>query len=168
VVYRHLYETGPEFSDILLFGDGECLTGLWFAGSPGAEKYAPEGEWAELPVFRQAAEWLDAYFAGEQPDFTPLYRIDGLTEFRRDVTEAMLAIPYGETTTYGAIARSIAEKRGCRTSARAGGGAVGRNPLSILIPCHRVVGADGSLTGYSGGMQNKIALLKLERHGKGK
>ena len=117
----------------------------------------------DLSVFCSTKEWLDIYFSGRQPDFTPAYRIDGLTSFRKEVTDIMQTIPFGKTMTYGEIATLIAQKRGIRKmSAQAVGGAVGWNPLCIIIPCHRVLGADKSLTGYGGGIKNKIALLKLE------
>ena len=108
---------------------------------------------------------MDIYFSGRQPDFTPAYRVDGLTEFRRDVMECMLEIPWGETVTYGEIAVRLAKQR-CiaRMPAQAVGGAVGWNPICLIIPCHRVVGADGSLTGYGGGVENKKALLELEKN----
>ena len=117
-----------------------------------------------LPVFNDVRRWLDIYFSGKEPDFTPDYRIDGMTPFRRDVFEILLKIPFGKTVTYGEIAAEIAKKRNiAKMSAQAVGGAVGWNPVCIIVPCHRVIGADGSLTGYGGGITNKIALLKLEK-----
>lgn len=102
-------------------------------------------------------------FSGKQPNFTPAYTMLHLTAFRQEVMERLKAIPYGQTTTYGAIAKQIAAKKGIpRMSAQAVGGAVGWNPIGIIVPCHRVIGANGALTGYGGGLQNKIALLKLE------
>ncbi len=119
----------------------------------------------DLPAFRETSRWLDAYFAGRNPDFTPQWEMEGLTPFRRDVVDAMLSIEFGKTLTYGEIAKTIAGKRGMgKVSAQAVGGAVGWNPICIVIPCHRVIGANGSLTGYGGGMQNKIALLEHEKH----
>ena len=105
--------------------------------------------------------WLDVYFSGRKPDFTPPTAPAG-TAFQQSVWEILRTIPYGETTTYGAIARRIEQNTGCRMSAQAVGGAVGRNPISILIPCHRVIGADGSLTGYAGGLDKKERLLQWE------
>lgn len=113
-----------------------------------------------LPVFEETAAWLDIYFRGEQPDFTPALRIDTLSEFRKRVLDIVRKIPYGQTVSYKYIAKRIA----AGMSARAVGGAVGANPISIIIPCHRVIGSDGSMTGYGGGLKNKIALLELERN----
>ena len=145
---------------IILAGDGESLTGLWFAG----QKYAPEISGTAvsgLPVFVQTVRWLDTYFSGKAPDFTPPISLQ-TTPFRRTVCEIMLTIPYGQTVTYGGIAMMLAEQRGMQMSAQAVGGAVGHNPISIIIPCHRVLGSDGSLTGFSAGLDLKIRLLELE------
>lgn len=161
--YKWKYETPEGFDDIWLRSDGNVLTGLWFENGRGVSKYVEncEERWAE--GFAETVRWLDIYFGGQQPDFLPAYRVDGLTEFRGDVAECMLAVTWGETTTYGEIAVQVARKRGIASmSAQAVGGAVGWNPLCIIIPCHRVVGANGSLTGYSGGLKNKEALLRLE------
>ena len=158
------YKTPDGFSDLLLNSDGEYLTGLWFEGSADGSKHTSFGEEKELPVFRETCQWLDFYFAGKNPDFTPRYKINGLTPFRQEVIEIMKTIPYGETITYGEIAAIIDKKRGLtRMSAQAVGGAVGWNPICIIIPCQRVMGANGSLTGYGGGIANKIALLAHER-----
>lgn len=147
---------------ITLASDGTALTGLWLEG----QKYfaATMGqqieEWNDLPVFRQAAAWLDAYFSKKPfPAFPPLAPQG--SPFRRAVWKQLLTIPYGQTTTYGALAMSLREE-GISASAQAVGGAVGHNPISILIPCHRVVGASGSLTGYAGGVDKKRFLLELE------
>lgn len=161
--YKWKYETPEGFSDIWMRSDGQVLTGLWFSGSRNLSKFVGNCEECWTEGFEEAVRWLDIYFSGQQPDFLPAYRLDGLTEFRRDVVECMLQVTWGETTTYGEIAARMAEKRGLtHMSAQAVGGAVGWNPLCILVPCHRVVGADGNLTGYSGGIENKQALLKLE------
>ena len=158
------YKTPEGFDDLVMSGDGETLTGLWFAGSRDAMRRGESVELRETPVFRETCRWLDEYFAGREPDFTPPYRIDGLTPFRSDVIDAMLKIPFGKTVTYGEIAEGIARKRGLkRMSAQAVGGAVGWNPICIIIPCHRVVGANGALVGYGGGLSNKIALLAHEQ-----
>ena len=145
--------------------DGQVLTGLWFEGSRDERKHGMVCEERELPVFKETVRWLDLYFSGRQPDFTPAYRVDGLTEFRRDVMECMLEIPWGETVTYGEIAVRLAKQR-CiaRMSAQAVGGAVGWNPICLIIPCHRVMGAGGNITGYGGGLENKKALLELEKN----
>ncbi len=159
------YRTPKAFSDLVLTSDGDVLTGLWFVGSRGAAKIHSESMEKDLAVFRETHKWLDIYFSGHRPDFTPPYRLVDSTPFREAVSAAMLAIPYGETTTYGAIAAALAKNRGlARMSAQAVGGAVGWNPIGIIIPCHRVIGVGNRLTGYGGGMVNKIALLALEGH----
>ena len=145
-----------------LVSDGTALVGLYFDG----QKYAAEGLDAtrtqkNLPIFEEARRWLDIYFSGRKPDFMPALAPHG-TAFQQSVWEILRTIPYGETTTYGAIARRIEQNTGCRMSAQAVGGAVGRNPISILIPCHRVVGTNGSLTGYAGGIDKKERLLRWE------
>ena len=157
--FSHFYLS--PLGRILLSGDGERLTGLWFEG----QKDVPEGLGPEkqLPVFDSACRWLNLYFDGERPDFLPPLMPRG-TAFQRAVWDILLAIPYGGTITYGQIARTLARDMGKpRMSAQAVGGAVGRNPISIIIPCHRVVGADGGLTGYAGGLERKAALLALEQ-----
>ena len=157
------YRTPHGFADLILLSDGDALTGLWFEGSRNAPEIRPDGGAREPSALRETRRWLDAYFSGRQPDFTPPYRIDGLTPFRRDVVDAMLAIPFGATATYGEIAAAIARSRGlAKMSAQAVGRAVGWNPICIVVPCHRVVGAAGALVGYGGGLRNKIALLRLE------
>ena len=149
---------------ILLAADHIGLTGLWFEG----QKYFalhldPEREERELPLFETAKRWLDLYFSGKEPDFSVPLHFTG-TAFQNEVWGILRAIPYGQTLSYGALAARLAAARGVpRLSARAVGGAVGRNPISILIPCHRVLGADGSLTGYAGGVDRKARLLALER-----
>lgn len=163
--YKWNYKTPNGFSDMLMNSDGEYLTGLWFDGSRDAAKHTIECEERLLPVFEDTVKWLDLYFPGNNPDFTPSYKIKNITDFRKEVMEYMLTIPYGKTATYGEIAMDIAKKRGIsKMSARAVGGAVGWNPLCIIVPCHRVVGTNHSLTGYGGGLNNKISLLRLERN----
>lgn len=116
----------------------------------------------ETPILAETKRWLDIYFTGREPDFMPPLAPVG-SEFRRAVWDILLQIPYGRTTTYGEISRQLAEKRGiARMSAQAVGGAVGHNEISIIIPCHRVVGTNGSLTGYAGGVDKKLRLLELE------
>ena len=125
-----------------------------------------EREEKNLPVFEEAGRWLDLYFAGQEPPFTPPLFLRG-TVFQRAVWERLLCIPYGETTSYGSIAASLAKEQGRESmSAQAVGSAVGHNPISLIIPCHRVLGADGSLTGYAGGIEKKKCLLKLEQKGR--
>ena len=148
---------------ITLAGDGEALTGLWFDGQKYfAATLSREYEEKNLPVFEEAKRWLDVYFNGKAPDFTPPLRMKA-TAFRKSVWEILLAIPYGHTMTYGEIARQIAAGSRRRSmSAQAVGSAVGHNPISLISPCHRVVGADGSLTGYAGGIEKKRRLLAME------
>ena len=157
------YATPTGFDDMWMRSDGAVLTGLWFEGSRDASARGMDCEQRELPVFHETRRWLDIYFAGRQPDFMPRYRIDNLTPFRREVVKELLAIPFGATVTYGEIAAALAKKRGAgKMSAQAVGGAVGWNPLCIIVPCHRVIGANRRLTGYGGGIRNKAALLSLE------
>ena len=148
---------------ILLAADEIGLTGLWFDGEKYFADHLPaERVEQETPVLAQTRHWLDVYFTGKEPDFLPPLHPVG-SAFRRAVWEILLQIPYGRTTTYGEIARQLAKKQGLsRMSAQAVGGAVGHNEISIIIPCHRVVGANGSLTGYAGGIDKKRKLLKLE------
>lgn len=150
--------------NILLAADDMGLTGLWFEG----QKYFALNldkvhEERELPVFEKAKQWLDVYFSGKEPDFTVPLHFTG-TDFQNDVWKILCAIPYGQTMTYGEIAKKIAAKKGLPSmSAQAVGGAVGHNEISIIVPCHRVVGKNGSLTGYAGGIDKKIKLLQLEK-----
>ena len=149
---------------ILLAADDTGLTGLWFEG----QKYFAQGldketEEKELSVFQATRRWLDVYFTGQAPDFQVPLHFQGTT-FQKEVWKILLSIPYGETTTYGAIAKQLAAKRGLpHLSAQAVGSAVGHNKISIIVPCHRVIGADGSLTGYAGGIWRKEKLLALEQ-----
>jgi methylated-DNA-[protein]-cysteine S-methyltransferase len=152
--------------NITMASEGTALVGLWFEG----QKYfadtllCPENEERpELPIFEQTRRWLDCYFAGKDPGFTPPIVMRTNSSFRRQVWEQLLTIPYGHTLTYGDIARRIAAERGLPSmSAQAVGGAVGHNPISIIVPCHRVVGTNGSLTGYAGGVERKALLLQIE------
>ena len=159
----YLQEYRSPLGTITLASDGKALTGLWFEGQRyyGAT-LAAGSVYGDVPVFREAARWLDRYFAGSAPDFTPPLHLRG-SPFRQAVWEILLTIPRGSVTTYGEIAAHIAAQRGLEhMSAQAVGGAVGHNPVSIIVPCHRVVGADGSLTGYAGGIERKAWLLALE------
>lgn len=144
--------------------NGEALIGLWFDGQKYFGDTLPEQyEEKQLPVFEETKRWLDIYFQGKAPDFTPPLFMEA-TPFRKAVWEILLSIPFGRTMTYGEIANSIAKRRGLsKMSAQAVGGAVGHNPISIIVPCHRVVGTNGSLTGYAGGMEKKAKLLALEK-----
>lgn len=146
--------------EILLTADEAGLTGLWFEG----QKRLPLSTYQEgetLPIAR-AKQWLDIYFSGQEPDFpVPLHPTG--TPFQMEVWSILSTIPYGQTATYGEIARQIAAQRGLpKMSAQAVGGAVGRNQISILIPCHRVIGSNGSLIGYAGGLDKKVKLLEIE------
>ena len=150
--------------NILLAADQIGLTGLWFEGQKYFALYLDkEHEEKEVPVLQQTKKWLDIYFSGKEPDFKLPLHFTG-TDFQNEVWEILSAIPYGQTTTYGEIAKQIAAKRGlARMSAQAVGGAVGHNEISIIVPCHRVVGSNGSLTGYAGGIDKKVKLLTLEK-----
>ena len=143
--------------------NGEALVGLWFVGQ---KYYPPHTEtWIERPdleVFEDLRAWLAEYFAGRDPAMELSLAPQG-TPFQTAVWKALLAIPTGQVTTYSAIARELARGRGASMSSQAVGGAVGRNPISIIVPCHRVVGVNGSLTGYAGGLDRKKALLDLEK-----
>lgn len=162
MTYTQHYDS--PLGGILLAADDVGLTGLWFDGQKYfARGLSNERIAQETSVLAEAKRWLDIYFTGKAPDFTPPLHPIG-SAFRRSVWEILLQIPYGQTTTYGEIARQLAKKQGLdRMSAQAVGGAVGHNEISIIIPCHRVVGADGSLTGYAGGIGKKEKLLELER-----
>lgn len=146
--------------NILLSADEIGLTGLWFEGEKYyADALPREHIERETPVLTDTKRWLDVYFTGREPDFTPLLHPSG-SSFRQTVWQLLLEIPYGQTTTYGELAKRLG---GVRMSAQAVGGAVGHNPISIIVPCHRVVGANGSLTGYAGGLDRKIRLLEIEK-----
>ncbi len=162
----YLYRYASPLGDITLAGDGEALTGLRFEGQKycGADLAARWDE-KELPLFQTTVRWLDEYFSGKEPAFTPPLRLEG-TSFQKEVWQLLLAIPYGSTCTYGYLAAQLARQRGLtRMAAQAVGGAVGRNPIALIVPCHRVIGAEGSLTGYAGGLDKKRYLLELERKG---
>lgn len=150
--------------DLLFAADDMGLTGLWLEG----QKYfalglAKEHEETERPLFETVRRWLDLYFSGKEPDFSVPLHFTG-TAFQNAVWEILCTIPYGQTMTYGKIAKQIADQKGLpRMSAQAVGGAVSRNPIAIIVPCHRVIGTNGSLTGYAGGIDQKIKLLQLEQ-----
>ena len=161
---EYTYHYNSPLGGITLASDGEALTGLWFDGQKYfGESLSKESEQKELPVFEQTVSWLDIYFIGKAPDFTPPLNMK-TTSFRKAVWEIMLTIPFGHTMTYGEIAERIAKQRGlAKMSSQAVGGAVGHNSISLIIPCHRVVGTNGSLTGYAGGIDKKVKLLTLEK-----
>lgn len=149
--------------EITLRSNGESLTGLWFADDKHyGDKDIQDARDAELPVFVLAEKWLAEYFAGHEPKVDVALQFTG-SDFQKRVWKILQNIPYGSLVTYGDIAREIAKQNGlARMSAQAVGGAVGRNPLCIIVPCHRVVGTNGSLTGYGGGMWRKVRLLEVE------
>lgn len=171
MIYKTRYNS--PLGGMLLAADEKGLTGLWFDGQKyfayglaESEENAADcqetcrGE--NLPLLAEAKQWLDIYFSGKEPDFDLTINLSG-TAFQKKVWEILCTIPYGKTMTYGQIAAQLAEEQGIpQMSAQAVGGAVGHNPLSIIVPCHRVVGANGSLTGYAGGIDRKIKLLTLE------
>ena len=165
MIYKYTYKTPEQFSNMIMNSDGENLTGLWFEGSRDSSKHVVDCEEKELDIFKETKKWLDIYFKGEVPTFTPKYKIANLTPFRQEVIDIMNSIEYGKVITYNDISKIIAQKRDInRMSSQAVGGAVGWNPICIIIPCHRVVGTNGSLTGYGGGIKKKIELLKLEKN----
>lgn len=163
MIYKTHYDS--PLGGILLSADDKGLTGLWFDG----QKYFAYGltesetcEEQENSILTEAKRWLDIYFSGKEPDFDLPISLSG-TDFQKKVWGILCAIPYGKTMTYGQIAAQLAAEQGAaHMSAQAVGGAVGHNPLSIIVPCHRVVGTNGSLTGYAGGIDRKIKLLALE------
>lgn len=150
--------------------EGPALTGLWFDDQARSVALAGEEHVVRwLPVFEETAHWLECYFGGQIPDFTPPLALHG-TPFRQAVWEILREIPYGATMTYGGIAARLAQERaadgsatGKSVSAQAVGGAVGHNPIALIVPCHRVIGAGGKLTGYAAGLDRKTWLLQLER-----
>ena len=166
---EYIFHYDSPLGPITMQSDGASLTGLQFDD----EKYYGEiinaqseavtlCDCRELPAFAETVRWLDIYFSGKKPDFLPPIALR-TTPFRREVCEIMLTIPYGKTMSYGEIAAIVVQRRGTACmSAQTVGGAVGHNPISIIIPCHRVIGTNGSLTGYAGGLNKKAALLKLE------
>lgn len=149
---------------ITIAADSEGLTGLWFDGQKYfAATLSPACESRPLPLFEETRRWLDLYFSGKNPGYLPPLHLTG-TPFRMAVWEILCSIPYGQTVTYGEIARKVAQQNGkTALSAQAVGNAVGHNPVSIIVPCHRVIGSNGSLTGYAGGIARKTALLTLEQ-----
>ena len=163
-MYYSTYYSSPV-GRLMLASDGENLVGLWMVG----QKYFGETvtdemtEKQNLPVFKAASRWLDSYFKGKQPTIADLPLAPSGGTFRRLVWDILCEIPYGEVMTYGDIAKkTAAQMKKPSMSSQAVGGAVGHNPISIIIPCHRVVGGNGSLTGFSGGIDKKIKLLELE------
>ena len=161
--YKWRYRTPKGFDDLLVCEEDGGLTELWLEGSRAEGDHSAACGKKGAATRSLVRRWLDGYFAGAAPDWLPPMRLDGATPFRRLVSEEMQRLPFGTVATYGDIAKRVAAKLGkTRMSAQAVGGAVGWNPICIIIPCHRVIGAGGKLTGYGGGLKNKIALLKHE------
>lgn len=161
--YIHFYDS--PLGELVMSSEGSALIGLGLASqqAAGAAIAGRRPQEKSLPIFQETARWLDTYFRGRAPSFTPKLKLSG-SDFQKRVCEIMLTIPFGETVTYGEIAAAIARERGIpRMSAQAVGGAVGANPILLIVPCHRVIGVDGNLTGYGAGMERKIQLLTLEK-----
>lgn len=159
----YVYVTPAGFDNLLLSSQGDALTSVNFINRDG-QSGREEREGGEMSdVLKQAVRWLDIYFGGGKPDFLPPYKLLHATPFRQQVIDLLLTIPYGQSVSYGELAQQLAVLRGKeKMSARAVGQAVGWNPICIMIPCHRVLAADGRLRGYGGGIDNKKALLDLE------
>ena len=160
----YTYHYSSPIGEITMASNGESLTGLWFDGQKYfASTLSQRHMEKQLPVFDRTCEWLDLYFSGKSPDFMPpvfMY----VSNFRRDVYEILMTIPFGETMTYKEVADLIAKKhRIISMSAQAVGGAIAHNPISLVIPCHRVIGTNGKLTGYAGGLDKKEWLLDMEK-----
>ena len=156
-----VYRYDSPLGGILITSEKDSLTGLYFEGEKDSSSY----EGRVSPAIENAVKWLDIYFEGRDPGEIPDVKMKG-SPFEEEVWEILKEIPYGNTVTYGDIAKKIAEKRGIKKmSAQAVGQAVGKNPVSIMVPCHRVVGNKGKLTGYGGGIWRKKALLELEERG---
>lgn len=159
--YKYLYNS--PISPITLMADDKSLMGLYFTRERQLENLSNNIQEQTLPIFKETCHWLDIYFSGKIPNFTPALSANG-TEFQREVWKILLTIPYGKTMTYGEIAKLMAKRRGIsKMSPQAVGGAVGKNPISIIIPCHRVIGSNGNLTGYAAGLDKKIKLLEIEK-----
>lgn len=160
----YTYHYSSPIGGITMASNGESLTGLWFDGQKYfASTLSQRHMEKQLPVFDRTCEWLDLYFSGKSPDFMPpvfMY----VSNFKRDVYEILMTIPFGETMTYKEVADLIAKKhRIISMSAQAVGGAIAHNPISLVIPCHRVIGTNGKLTGYAGGLDKKEWLLNMEK-----
>ena len=155
MIYKYEYITPDKFDDIILLSDGEYLTGLLFTSEAPKDNY----EIKELSIFLETKKYLDIYFSGKIPDFTPKYKIDNLTPFQKEVLSITKTIPFGKVLTYKNIADEIAHNRKGKMSSQAVGGALHVNPICIIIPCHRVIGTNNKLIGYGGGINNKKELL---------
>lgn len=161
---EYIYHYSSPLGGITIASNGIEITGLWFDGQKYfADTLSKVHQEKALPVFDETKKWLDIYFNGTPPDFTPPLSMN-TTPFRKAVWNILLGIPFGKTMTYGEISKIIAKQFGIdKMSAQAVGGAVGHNSISLIIPCHRVVGTNGSLTGYAGGLEKKVWLLTMEK-----
>ncbi len=160
-LYKQVYKTHDGFDDLIMYSDGKYLTKLSFIEDD------LDVSVEDLDIFDKTKRWLDIYFSGAKPDFIVEYKIDYKSSFQKEVLDILGDVKYGETISYGDIAKIIANKRGIKKmSAQAVGTVLGSNPLCIIIPCHRVIGSNNKIGGYSSGVNNKIALLKLEKYGK--
>lgn len=159
----YLNKYNSKLGLILMISDGIYLTGLWFYHSKDNLKFSDEYEYKCLPIFDETIRWLDIYFSGKEPDFTPICKTD-YSIFMNSVIDIVKEIPYGTTITYGDIANKLKKDNMKKMSAQAVGHAVGQNIICIIIPCHRVMGKDNKLTGYGGGIENKIKLLEIEHN----
>ena len=160
-LYKQVYKTIEALDDLIMYSDGTYLIKLTFVQD---DLDVPN---VDLPIFDKTKRWLDIYFSGVNPDSDIEYKIDYKSSFQKEVFDILGDVKYGETISYGDIAKMIASKRGIKKmSAQAVGNTLGLNPLCIIVPCHRVIGSNGKLVGYSDGVNNKIALLRLEKYGK--
>ena len=157
-MYKYIYKTPKQFSNIQLTSDGEFLTSLYFIDTVNKSNNIIHQS------FTETIKWLDIYFNGDIPNYTPKYKLNSLTPFQKEVLEITKNIPYGKIITYKEIADTIAKRKNIKKmSAQAVGQSLKHNPICIIIPCHRVIGSNNKLTGYNGGINNKIELLKLEK-----
>ncbi len=160
-MYKYVYKTNGKLDNLFMYSDGEYLTKLTFNDEDD------DAMVKDLPIFSKTRRWLDMYFSGINPEFDVEYKIDYKSSFQKEVIDILCKIKYGETMSYGDIAKMIAKNRGIKKmSAQAIGNAIGSNPICIIVPCHRVIGSDGKMVGYGGGINNKIELLRIEGYGK--
>ena len=158
---KYMCKYSSKIGNLIITSNGRAITGIWFENQKNFINTFEENE-SDLSIFKETKKWLDIYFSGRNPNFIPDIYLEG-SEFRMKVWEFLKQIPYGKTTTYGDIAKKIAQEKGInKMSAQAVGSAIAHNPISIIVPCHRVIGNNNKLTGYAGGLDRKIELLKLE------
>lgn len=161
-MFKFYYITPSNLDNLILISDGTNLTSLYFETNKDSYSLLDHKEDSTLDIYKNTSLYLDTYFKGKKPSFTPLYKLDNITPFQQEVYNIIKDIPYGKTLTYGNIASLIASKRGIKKmSSEAVGQALKKNPICIIIPCHRVIGKS-SLGGYNGGIKNKLALLNIE------